>query len=133
MTSARRWLSDNADTKCTKVKFTEEVALNFCRDTIATPVGEHNHCSCDNGVCAVCLDEMESGSIVQMKNCGHFFHEGCLATWFVQSSRLQCPMCRADHHSCVPQEQITLHTVKEEPTVSVVSVVIEEGTLSSGQ
>jgi len=125
MSSARRWLSENSvpGGKISRVKFSEQIAGGLCNDYICE---SSDHTSCQ---CSVCLDDIESGDCIRMKKCGHSFHSGCLVSWFSQSSRLVCPMCRADHHSLVPPTVIMEHTVKEEPSISVLSVAVEQGTL----
>jgi len=130
ISSARRWLAENRQAgKCLKIRFSDDAALSLCRSHVAAPAA-----ACESspaGVCAVCLEELQSDSSVQMRQCSHLFHDQCLATWFVQSSRLQCPMCRADHCPCVPADLLQAHTVKEEPAISVVSISVEEGFLNS--
>lgn len=130
MTSARRWISDNSQPggKITRVKFTEEVASELCTAYLC----EHaSSCDHDHGPCSVCLDDLELGqSCVRMKKCGHAFHKECLATWISQSSRLTCLLCRADHCDLVPQAVLTQHIVKEEPSISVLTVNIERGMLA---
>jgi len=47
--------------------------------------GERQHC-------AICLEAYRCGELLTALRCGHFFHVGCLRTWFQQST--QCPLCR---------------------------------------
>jgi len=128
MSSANRWLADNSQPggKIIRVRFDESTAVDFCRTYICDY-------SADNSAhqCSVCLEDIESQECASMKRCGHNFHADCLASWFAQSSRLACPMCRCDHHSLVPQAVYMQHVVKEEPSVSVLTVVLEEGSLTS--
>ena len=127
MSSANRWISDNSNPggKITRVRFTEQAAVDLCNDYTCSSI-EHG---CDHQ-CSVCLEDIEAGG-VEMKKCGHMFHSECLSSWFAQSSKLVCPMCRTDHHSLVPQSVYMQHIMKENPTVSVLSVSLEEGTLST--
>ena len=128
MTSGRRWLTENSQPggKITRIRFDEESATLLCDEYICHKAHVADHCS-------VCLDDIEASSCIKMKKCGHCFHSDCLSSWFSQSSRLVCPMCRSDHHSLVPQTVILEHTVKEEPTISVLSVSVQEGMLTSAQ
>ena len=127
MSSANRWLTDNSQPggKVIRVRFDEQSATQICKEYICTVphVGEHNQCS-------VCLEDIESQSSCAMSKCGHVFHQECLSSWFTQSSKLACPMCRCDHHSCVPQSVYMQYIIKEEPSVSVLTVNTEEGTLA---
>jgi len=130
MTSARRWISDNSHPggKITRVKFTEEVASELCTAYLCEHSLKRDH---EYGPCSVCLDDLELGqSCVRMKKCGHAFHKECLASWISQSSRLTCLLCRADHCDLVPQGVLTQHIVKEEPSISVLTVNIERGVLA---
>jgi hypothetical protein len=48
--------------------------------------------SCD---CPVCCDEMKiSETVVQLRGCGHIFHESCALTWL--KSHNTCPYCRKE-------------------------------------
>ena len=125
MSSANRWISENSNPggKITRVRFTEQTAVELCNNYTCSSI-EHG---CGNQ-CSVCLEDVEAGC-VEMKKCGHIFHSECLSSWFAQSSKLVCPMCRTDHHSLVPQSIYMQHVIKENPTVSVLSVSLEEGTL----
>ena len=128
MSSANRWISENSipGGKITRVRFTEQTAIDLCNQytcaSIDAGCGEHQ--------CSVCLEDIES-SCVGMKKCGHVFHSECLSAWFAQSSKLVCPICRTDHHSLVPQSVYMQNVIKENPTVSVLSLSLEEGTLST--
>lgn len=129
MSSAQRWLGENSlpGGKISRVRFDPEIASGLCSEYLChasgAACGDEHHCS-------VCLDDLEAGSSVSMKKCGHSFHVDCLSLWFSQSSRLVCPMCRSDHYALVPPTVISKHTVKEEPSVSVLSVSIDQGTLA---
>mmetsp|Transcript_64791 Transcript_64791/g.180324 ORF Transcript_64791/g.180324 Transcript_64791/m.180324 type:complete len:331 (-) Transcript_64791:309-1301(-) len=41
--------------------------------------------------CAICHDSLGAQE-AKMFPCGHFFHEGCILTWF--EKQLTCPLCR---------------------------------------
>jgi len=127
MSSANRWISENSNPggKITRVRFTEQTAIELCNDYTCASINQ----GCDHQ-CSVCLEDIETGC-VEMKKCGHIFHSECLSSWFAQSSKLVCPMCRTDHHSLVPQSVYMQNVIKENPTVSVLSVSLEEGTLST--
>nr|GMD26559.1 E3 ubiquitin ligase BIG BROTHER-like [Ipomoea batatas] len=43
-------------------------------------------------VCAVCLDEMETGSEETMLPCKHIFHGRCINAWLEKANL--CPLCR---------------------------------------
>lgn len=45
--------------------------------------------------CAICLDKMSVGATVKIFPCRHFFHEECIASWFVRSKHT-CPLCKFD-------------------------------------
>jgi len=132
MSSARRWLVDNAQGRVKKVRFTECVAREICQDYLCDTTMSNAHCSHnEKSQCSVCLDDIETGvSGVSMKKCGHVFHQDCLSAWIAQSSRLACVICRADHSDLLPQFIIKEHTVKEDPVISVLTVAIEQGSLA---
>ena len=130
MSSARRWMNENSQPggKISRVRFSEEVATDICRDYICEPADEC-HDNCDRQ-CSVCLEEIEpEHGCLRMKKCGHVFHLDCLSNWVAQSSKLSCLLCREDHCDLVPQSVINENIVKEEPHVSVLTVAIEHGSL----
>lgn len=133
MSSARRWLVDNAQGRVKKVRFNDCAARKICNEYLCdVSLSGKPQCHGDCSQCSVCLEDIESGvSCVSMKKCGHVFHQECLSTWIAQSSRLACVICRADHSDLLPPSLIKEHTVKEEPTISVLTVAIEQGTLVS--
>lgn len=45
------------------------------------------------GVCVVCLEDMEAGQRVRRLPCGHVFHDPCAVVWLVK--RNCCPVCRS--------------------------------------
>lgn len=132
MSSAQRWIGENSNPggKMTRVRFTEETAAALCDLYTCNSVVSWEGCGSGHNQCSVCLDDIETGC-VEMKKCGHTFHSQCLTSWFSQSSRLVCPMCRTDHHSTVPQSVYMDHIIKENPVVSILSISLEEGTLST--
>lgn len=49
----------------------------------------------DDGDCAVCMAEFQTGSIVKkLPPCGHVFHCDCIDSWL--RVRKTCPICRAE-------------------------------------
>lgn len=44
------------------------------------------------GACAICLDDFGKQETVVRLPCGHPFHEGCSARWFLEQHT--CPVCR---------------------------------------
>jgi len=126
-TSAQRWVAENSQPggKISKYRFTSDTAVSFCRSHLCHSDIEEGH------QCSVCLDDLTSCDGVKMRSCGHHFHETCLATWFSQSSRLVCPMCRSDMNSLIPESEMLQHEIKEEPRISVLQVNIEEGVLDN--
>merc|ERR1712151_1311262 len=53
------------------------------------PDDAHEQC---NGMCSVCLGELEVGDEARTLPCGHNFHRRCIDVWLGRS--LVCPMCR---------------------------------------
>lgn len=47
--------------------------------------------------CAICLDNFRPGELLTELPCRHFFHVGCVASWFERSTR--CPLCRSGIHA----------------------------------
>ena len=125
--SANRWIAENSvpGGKITRVRFTEHTATEFCNEYTCKSISG----GCGSQ-CSVCLEDTEAGC-VEMKKCGHVFHSECLSSWFAQSSKLVCPMCRTDHHSLVPQSLYMHNVIQDIPAVSVLSVSLEEGSLST--
>lgn len=129
MGSAKRWISDNSHHggKMSSIQFTESDAVEICNKYIS----KSSCCSQHGHQCAVCLDAIDSGSQpgIQMNVCGHVFHQKCISTWFAQSSKLMCPMCRTDHHGLVPSGELKKYVVNQDPSVTVLAVSIETGSL----
>ncbi len=49
----------------------------------------------DGNVCAICQDDIASGTIMRTINhCEHSFHKSCIDVWFAQN--VHCPVCRHD-------------------------------------
>lgn len=136
MSSARRWIAENSQPggKITRVLFSQEAAGDICDRFVCHPMThcqEHGH---HHDQCAVCLDDLESAhESVRMRKCHHTFHKECLSTWVAQSGRLACLLCRSDHTDLVPQSELTKHIVKEEPSINVLTVGIEEGFLADAE
>lgn len=125
--SANRWIAENSvpGGKITRVRFTEDTAIELCNEYTCKSI--QGGCGSQ---CSVCLEDAEAGC-VEMKKCGHVFHSECLSSWFAQSCKLVCPMCRTDHHSLVPQSLYMHNLIQDTPAVSVLSVSLEEGSLST--
>ena len=45
----------------------------------------------EDGVCAICLDELEKGMRVRELKCGHIYHGSCIEKWVVHKNN--CPSC----------------------------------------
>jgi hypothetical protein len=56
---------------------------------------------CKNSTCAICLEELSSGSLGGRLPCGHVFHDGCVRGWLDNGhSQARCPMrCSSDASS----------------------------------
>nr|XP_043616331.1 E3 ubiquitin-protein ligase AIRP1-like [Erigeron canadensis] len=46
-------------------------------------------------VCAVCLVDMEAGSVASRLPCMHEFHAACIGEWFTYN--ISCPICRTEY------------------------------------
>lgn len=46
----------------------------------------------ENNTCSVCLSSFESGDVLKVLPCKHFFHKACLDPWFHKAGA--CPICR---------------------------------------
>jgi len=42
--------------------------------------------------CAVCLEEMDADTCIELRECAHAFHRSCVHDWF--QTNASCPMCR---------------------------------------
>lgn len=129
MSSARRWIVDNSNPggKVSRIKFSREAASEICEQYVCKTC---EHDSEEVGQCSVCLEDLEAGhSSLKMNKCGHVIHKECLVNWVAQSGRLACLLCRSDHLDMIPQSVLTQHVIKEEPSVTVLTVSIERGTL----
>ncbi|CDF33945.1 unnamed protein product [Chondrus crispus] len=49
----------------------------------------------EESVCAVCLDNFETGQQVRFLACGHLYHRVCIDPW-LQSSSNCCPLCKRE-------------------------------------
>ena len=54
------------------------------------PLRYHRAMRCD-GLCAICVADMEEGDSMRLFTCGHGFHAGCVDRWLVV--RRVCPLC----------------------------------------
>ena len=43
------------------------------------------------GECVICLENLDSNSIITALKCGHIYHEGCVQKWLNKNS--VCPIC----------------------------------------
>lgn len=49
----------------------------------------------DDGACAICLEEFETGQEVRLLACSHIYHRHCIDPW-LQSSSNCCPLCKRE-------------------------------------
>ncbi|KAI0563538.1 hypothetical protein FGB62_37g24 [Gracilaria domingensis] len=59
----------------------------------AAPEGEESEE--EEPICAVCLEEFESGQQVRLLACSHLYHKSCIDPW-LQSSSNSCPLCKRE-------------------------------------
>lgn len=54
--------------------------------------------------CDICLENINSGDVIQGLNCNHFFHITCIQRWLVDHRT--CPMCRSEvtHRVMIDEE-----------------------------
>jgi hypothetical protein len=62
----------------------EEVVINF----------NHRDAGSSSGVCAVCMEEFESGIEAARTPCSHVYHRHCIAKWLQESNT--CPLRRRE-------------------------------------
>ncbi|UZP45230.1 hypothetical protein NXS19_013042 [Fusarium pseudograminearum] len=48
-----------------------------------------------NMACAVCLERLVDTDMVRQLPCGHTFHSGCIAAWYLAGHN-SCPVCTCD-------------------------------------
>ncbi len=49
--------------------------------------------------CPICTAGFVRGDdIIQMTNCIHVYHRGCIRRWCIDHNHNTCPMCRAEYH-----------------------------------
>ena len=58
--------------------------------------GDHTSHRLMDDTCAICLEEVESGSAHTL-DCEHVFHAECIIGW-LRRGNLSCPSCRTDLH-----------------------------------
>lgn len=130
MSSAQRWISDNSHHggKTSRIRFDLDSATLLSRQYLTRPC-----CAGSDHQCSVCLDSVScpehASTGVELRGCGHVFHEDCLASWFAQSSKLTCPMCRSDHHHLVPPAILAQYVDDQKPSVHVLSIAVEDGVI----
>ena len=105
--NAQQWVADNRPTTAPQFKLSEPEASKIISKFLVTdrPMKRTSLVQC-----AVCLEEISKcceHTEFSPLPCGHLFHSACLSDWFVRSSRLQCPLCRADHSALVPESEIS--------------------------
>ena len=80
-----------------------EAALGIAGATGA--MGAAGAASADACDCAICLCEIEEGSVCRVlpEPCGHVFHKSCIDQWFKQSAA--CPMCKRSMRAILVGEE----------------------------
>ena len=53
--------------------------------------------SLQDDICTICQDNIESGEVRRITQCGHYFHRNCIDTWL--QGNVLCPTCRHDIRS----------------------------------
>jgi len=53
-----------------------------------------NHKTNKEEDCSICIDEIESETIIKFIKCKHIFHIDCLSKWIVKGNN-KCPLCRS--------------------------------------
>ena len=46
----------------------------------------------DDVICVVCIEQLQSGDMVRVLNCGHIYHVNCIDSWLMKMSN-RCPVC----------------------------------------
>ncbi|KAK0407879.1 hypothetical protein QR680_003649 [Steinernema hermaphroditum] len=46
--------------------------------------------------CAICMSWLEDSEDIEVTNCGHIFHVGCIEAWLHRSRNEECPTCREE-------------------------------------
>ena len=124
--NARQWVEDNRskggefELALTKVDADRILNQYLCND-------ETDDCCAQ---CAVCLEDFDSDSkLLTLNDCNHTFHHSCLSFWFCKSSKLQCPLCRKDHLTSVPLDQLPTRP-KNVPRFQILSLQVERAPLT---
>jgi len=81
------------DETATEKTFYFEKKCNNCQNSIIEPT--EYHIVNDESTCAVCLENMEVGSVCHKLTCDHLFHKDCIAEWFDRNPT--CPLCKKSH------------------------------------
>lgn len=71
----------------------------------------------DTTDCAVCLSKFEGEWIKRLPNCHHFFHLGCIDTFFQSNSH--CPLCRS--HTFNLEYIVSIYALRETVSQLVIS------------
>lgn len=80
--------------------------------------------------CAVCLDDFDNESkTMTLTDCNHTFHHSCLSFWFCKSLKLQCPLCRMDHTTKIPLDELPTRP-KNIPQFNIISLQVERAPLT---
>lgn len=48
--------------------------------------------------CAICIDDMESTTLVRGLSCGHIFHPECIDPWLLEK-QARCPLCKRSFYA----------------------------------
>lgn len=61
----------------------------------STAIDEDDETDDEDPLCAVCLEEFETGQQVRRLACSHLYHRSCIDPW-LQSSSNSCPLCKRE-------------------------------------
>jgi len=116
--NAQQWVASNREVS-DEITLTPDQASDMVHKYLSHPIG-HTHNSTQ---CSVCLDDLNDACST-LTDCDHTFHSSCLSFWFSKSSRMQCPMCRKDHMSRIPEGELPR---KKPAELIIVSLQVERG------
>lgn len=63
--------------------------------SMSTTVDDDDETDDEDPVCAVCLEDFETGQQVRKLACSHLYHRSCIDPW-LQSSSNSCPLCKRE-------------------------------------